>query len=81
MCPFRKLDSKGKILAFSIFKGWDPLYWASKSEGVRKIMAARLSRVKDARIRLDGETLKKFLAAVAEAVQKAHSSRAPASRV
>ena len=66
MCPFRKLDTHGKIIAYAHFKGWDPAYWASKPLFVRKLMEGRMRRVKDLKIRLEGEVWSKFLAAKAE---------------
>jgi hypothetical protein len=74
--PFRKTDSHAKVIAFHQFKGWDPVYWASKSEQVGKIMADRMRKVNDSKIRLEGDQLRKFEAAVAEARLKKVTSKA-----
>jgi hypothetical protein len=76
VCPFRKTDSNAKVIAFHQFKGWDPVYWASKSDAVGKIMADRTRKVQDPKIRIEGDQLRKFEGAVAEARLKKVTSKA-----
>jgi hypothetical protein len=65
-CPFRRTDSKGKVIAFMQYNGWDPAYWATKSKLVRDIILRRTQNIKDPKAKLEGDMLKSFLAAVDE---------------
>jgi hypothetical protein len=64
VCPWRKTDTSGKPIKYPQFNGWDPVYFATKGQHIRDIMANRASRVKDPKAKMDLPKWNLFIAEV-----------------
>jgi hypothetical protein len=75
VCPWRKTDTAGKPIKYPQFNGWDPVYFATKGQHIRDIMANRASRVKDPKAKMDLPKWNLFIAEVDKELLKRESRR------